>query len=120
MYLTRFSRFGEKVVVILAKRKRLSVDRRPFTETDVRIDCTPVTASISTPAEHNARGATSAQKREKPLTLPPKLRFTPVAGPSRRVPYDDVHPTAVVRDVGQVKRTAHNGSGLNGSNYICG
>ncbi|KYN23044.1 hypothetical protein ALC57_04828 [Trachymyrmex cornetzi] len=43
--------------------------------------------------------ATSAQKREKPLTLSPKLRSTPVATPSRRrVP--SVHPTAVVRDVG--------------------
>jgi len=41
--------------------------------------------------------ATSAQKREKPLTLSPKLRSIPVATPSR-VP--SVHPTAVVRDVG--------------------
>ncbi|EGI62495.1 hypothetical protein G5I_09175 [Acromyrmex echinatior] len=45
--------------------------------------------------------ATSAQKREKPLTLSPKLRSILVATPSRhRVP--SVHPTAVVRDVGHV------------------
>ncbi|TGZ49834.1 hypothetical protein DBV15_06207, partial [Temnothorax longispinosus] len=48
--------------------------------------------------------ATSAQKREKPLTLPPKLRSTPVVTPGRRRRVSSVHPTAVVRDVGHVTR----------------
>lgn len=74
----------------------------PSIETDVRIDCSLVTASIST-LTNNARVATSAQKREKPLTLPPKLCSTPINNPPfpctvvPRVPY--VHRTAVARDV---------------------
>jgi len=71
-------------------------------ETDVRIDCTSMTASISTPA-NNARGYECPETRKAPHSLPPKLRSTPVATPGRRrrrrrVP--SVHPTAVVRDVG--------------------
>lgn len=87
------------IFIILFSRETkasLPVDRRPSMETDVRIDCTPVTASISTP-RRTMHAATSTQKREKPLTLPPKLRSTPVAVPSHRVPY--VHPTTVARDV---------------------
>lgn len=75
---------------------------------DVRTDRGFLTASIST-RQNDARD-------QKWPGTPSTSTFT-----SSLVPlWIFVHPTAVLRNARQVKRSTHNRSGLNTGNYICG